>query len=110
MRLLFDEHLSPKLVRLLGDLFPGSAHVQLLGLRGRRDRELWSVAKAEGFTIVSRDSDFELLALSLGAPPKIVLLRTKDGRTSVIEALLRRHAPALKRFDGADSASVLLLE
>lgn len=32
MKLLFDHHLSPSLVRRLRDLFPGSEHVWNLGL------------------------------------------------------------------------------
>jgi len=92
MRLLLDEHLSPKLVRRLADLFPGSAHVQALGLRGRTDRSIWEVARSEGFTIASRDRDFEHLAITLGGPPKVRLIRSLDGRAAVIEELLRRRA------------------
>ena len=32
MKLLFDQNLSPKLVNRLADLFPGSGHVQSVGL------------------------------------------------------------------------------
>ena len=38
MRLLLDEHLSPRLVRRLQDLFPESVHVQTLGLEERTER------------------------------------------------------------------------
>jgi predicted nuclease of predicted toxin-antitoxin system len=31
MKLLFDQNLSPKLVRRLADLFPDSSHVQAVG-------------------------------------------------------------------------------
>jgi hypothetical protein len=37
MKLLFGENLSPKLPRLLADLFPGSAHVDELGLGATDD-------------------------------------------------------------------------
>lgn len=110
MRLLLDEHLSPKLVRRLAELFPNSSHVQSLGLRGRKDRSLWEIARDIGFVIVSRDSDFEHLAMTLGAPPKVVLIRTRDGRTSVIEDLLRRRAADIERFGATDDASVLIIE
>jgi len=33
MKLLFDENLSPQLVRLLRDLFPDSVHVRDVGLK-----------------------------------------------------------------------------
>lgn len=110
MRLLLDEHLSPKLVRRLADLFPGSAHVQSLGLRGRKDRSLWEVARLDGFTILSRDSDFEHLAMTLGPPPKVVLIRSRDGRTTIIEALVRRRAAEIVQFEESSEASLLILE
>ena len=34
MKLLFDEHVSPKLVGSLAQEFPGCAHVGDVGLRG----------------------------------------------------------------------------
>ena len=37
MKLLFDENLSPKLVRLLEDLFPDSVHVRDVGLKASDD-------------------------------------------------------------------------
>ena len=36
MKLLFDENLSYKLVRLLADLFPDSVHVRDVGLESGR--------------------------------------------------------------------------
>ena len=32
MKLLFDQNLSPRLVHLLADLYPGSTHVRDVGL------------------------------------------------------------------------------
>ena len=37
MKLLFDENLSPRLCRLLADIYPDSAHVRDIGLRGAED-------------------------------------------------------------------------
>jgi predicted nuclease of predicted toxin-antitoxin system len=110
MRLLFDEHLSPKLVRRLGDLYPGSLHVQDLGLRGRKDRSIWEFARDGGFTVVSRDSDFEHLAITLGPPPKVMIVRSRDGHTAVVEDLLRRNAESILNFDRSQEASLLILE
>jgi predicted nuclease of predicted toxin-antitoxin system len=33
MKLLFDQNLSPRLARLLADIFPDSTHVREVGLR-----------------------------------------------------------------------------
>jgi predicted nuclease of predicted toxin-antitoxin system len=37
VKLLFDENLSPKLVRALADIYPGSAHVHECGLGSADD-------------------------------------------------------------------------
>jgi predicted nuclease of predicted toxin-antitoxin system len=110
VRLLFDEHLSPKLVRRLDDLFPDSRHVQHLGLRGRKDRALWGIAREEKLVIVSRDSDFEHLSMSLGAPPQVILVRTRDGHTTVIESMFRQRFEAILQFERTAGASLLVLE
>ncbi|MEQ1531572.1 MAG: DUF5615 family PIN-like protein, partial [Methylococcales bacterium] len=58
MKLLFDENLSPKMVAALVDVFPGSAHVDRVGLGGESDDAVWHYAKENGFMLVSKDSDF----------------------------------------------------
>jgi predicted nuclease of predicted toxin-antitoxin system len=57
MRLLFDENLSHKLVRLLADLFPDSIHVRDVGLKAAGDPVVWEFAKNNDLMIVSKDSD-----------------------------------------------------
>ncbi len=57
MRLLFDQNLSFRLCQDLGDLFPGSTHVRILGLEEADDLTIWNYAKANGFTIVSQDAE-----------------------------------------------------
>jgi predicted nuclease of predicted toxin-antitoxin system len=79
LKLLFDADLSPKLVGRLQELFPGSAHVFDTGLaRSTADEKIWQFAAAEGFMIVTADSDFLDLARSRGTPPKVVYLENCD--------------------------------
>ena len=100
MKLLFDANLSPKLVSRLCELFPGSEHVFDTGLaRSTPDEKIWEYAAAEGFTIVTADSDFLDLANSRGAPPKVVHLENCDYRTSRVESILRRHAVLIADLD-----------
>ena len=54
MKLLFDENLSPKLVKLLADDFPGSVHVHDIGLGGADDKTIWRYAANNVLLIVSR--------------------------------------------------------
>lgn len=57
MKLLFDENLSHKFVRLLADLFPDSVHVRDVGLKAADDPLVWDYAKNNDLMIVSKDSD-----------------------------------------------------
>ena len=109
MRLLFDQNLSPRLVRLLADVFPGSIHVQDVGLSTAEDSEVWDYAKAYDFVVVSKDSDFQQRSLLQGVPPKFVWLRL--GNCSVTESsdLLRRHALALQEFYADTTQSHFML-
>ncbi|MEP6685912.1 MAG: DUF5615 family PIN-like protein, partial [Verrucomicrobiota bacterium] len=40
--MLFDQNLSPRLPRLLSDLYPGSTHVREIGLRDATDLAIWN--------------------------------------------------------------------
>ena len=60
--------------------------------------------------IVTRDSDFEHLAMTMGAPPKAIIVRSQDGHTEVIEALLRKHSADILRFGLSPEASFLIVE
>ena len=57
MKLLFDENLSYKLVRLLEDLFPNSIHVRDIDLKAADDPLVWEYAKDNDLILVSKDAD-----------------------------------------------------
>ncbi len=44
MRLLFNQNLSPRLVRSLSDVYPGSSHVSLVGLDRAFEAEVFDYA------------------------------------------------------------------
>jgi hypothetical protein len=70
-----NHHLSRKLVARVADLFPESSHVVFHGLDQASDIDIWTFARANGYTIVTKDNDFNDLSTLLGAPPKIIWLR-----------------------------------
>lgn len=96
MRLLFDENLSFRLCGRLADLFPGSVQVRLEGLEHADDRAIWDHARLHGLVVVTHDADFADLAALLGPPPQVLLLRGGNSSTDEVEALLRRHADAIR--------------
>ncbi len=109
MRLLFDENLSPRLASLLSSDFPGSQHVELLGLDARPDREIWELARTEGWVLVSKDDDFQQLALLFGAPPKVVRLLVGNAGTARVAEVLRAARTSLERFVDDPEDALLVL-
>jgi predicted nuclease of predicted toxin-antitoxin system len=69
VKLLLDQNVSRRLIGLLNDQFPGSAHVADIGLAAASDRAIWEYAGENSFMIVSKDADFHHLGFLLGAPP-----------------------------------------
>ena len=109
MKLLFDENLAPRLVETLADLFPDSVHVHGVGLAHATDERVWLYARDQGFTIVSKDSDFHERSLLFGYPPKVLWIRRGNCSTAQIERLLRDAASEIERLDCDPGASFLIL-
>jgi predicted nuclease of predicted toxin-antitoxin system len=109
MKLLFDHNLSPRLVRLLADLYPDSQHVFLLEMDQEDDRVIWDYALQNEYTIVTRDSDYSDLSLVRGFPPKVVWLRRGNCSTSTIEIILRSKSIEIQAFFQDLSLGILTL-
>ncbi len=109
MKLLFDANVSHKLVDALASEYPGSAHVRDVGLRGAEDRQIWDQAKAQGFIIVSKDTDFRERSYVEGFPPKIIWLDVGNAGTVTIATLLRSELKRIERFATLEEMSVLIL-
>jgi predicted nuclease of predicted toxin-antitoxin system len=109
MKLLYDQNLSPKLVHLLASEFPASEHVRNLGMAAAPDPAVWSYAASNGFTIVSKDSDFQQRATLLGFPPKVIWLRLGNCPTSDVIDLIRKHLKDVESFLNDPYASFLAL-
>ena len=90
--------MSHKLVSLLQDAFPGSAHVRMVGLKELSDLAIWDYAKRGGFAIVTLDSDFYDLSCYHGQPPRVIWMRCGNQPTRVHERILREHLAVIVRF------------
>ena len=109
MKLLLDENLSPRLPALLAELYPGSSQLELLGLRGASDTEVWRFAQHEDYVLVSKDNDFRQMSFQYGAPPKVVWLSVGNAGTGVILRLLTEARAAIERFVADPEAAFLVL-
>ena len=109
MKLLFDQHLSPKLADRLVDLFPGSSHVQSVGLDCASDDRVWDYARLNGFAIVTKDEDYNNLSVVQGSPPKVIWLQLGNCTTAQVEALFRGRFADIEEFDKDSSVGTLVL-
>jgi predicted nuclease of predicted toxin-antitoxin system len=109
MKPLLDENLSPRLPEMLTDLYPGSLRVRECGLEHAPDYQVWEYARANGFAIVSKDSDFEQRSVLQGHPPKIIWIRLGNCSTRATEDLLRKYSPLIHTFNFDPVESILVL-
>ena len=109
MKLLFDENLSPQLVDLLADAYPGSRHVSKCGLASADDATIWKFACENQLTIVTKDSDFQERTVLLGPPPKVIWIRTPNCKSIEIARLLRSARTFVQAFIEKDEGTCLIL-
>jgi predicted nuclease of predicted toxin-antitoxin system len=109
MKLLFDQNLSPKLVRRLSDLFPDSSHVQPEGLDCASDDQVWEHARLHGFAIVSKDADYNNLSVVRGSPPKVLWLLLGNCTTAHVEVIFRARFADIEAFENDPSVGTLAL-
>ena len=109
MKLLFDQNMSHRLVGQLAAEFPGSAHVRDAGLAAAPDPDVWVSAAANGFVIVSKDTDFQQRALLYGHPPKVIWARLGNCPTSAVATLHRARIADIQAFEADPLASFLAL-
>jgi predicted nuclease of predicted toxin-antitoxin system len=109
VKLLFDQNLPRLLVGRFAEEFPDSGHVTEVGLDRATDREVWEFARAGGYVIVSKDSDFRQLAFLFGPPPKVVWLRVGNASSRVIASLLRNCIDVVEPFAAGGDDALLVL-
>ncbi|NEU08937.1 hypothetical protein GZH53_11495 [Flavihumibacter sp. R14] len=107
MKLLFDQNISFRIVKILEDHFPGSAQVRTLALEDATDLQIWAFARDNNFIIVTFDADFYDFSNLYGQPPKIIWLRTGNTKTSNISDILLLNKEIIKSFLNDESISCL---
>jgi len=96
MKLLLDANLSWRLTTVLTEHFGECVHVNRTDLhKPAKDTEIWNYASANGYTIVTQDSDFLNLFETRGFPPKIILLRVGNMNRRMAEEILVNSKSAI---------------
>lgn len=109
MKLLFDQNLSPRLVELLADIYPGSTHVEQIGLDRVSDEEVWLYAKQGGFIICTKDVDFHERGILTGYPPKVIWISSGNCPTKRIEEILRMCFADIEKLLSDENIAFLML-
>lgn len=109
MKLLFDQHLSRRVVRALQDIFPESRHISFFQLEFASDDEIWDFAKNQHYSIVTKDDDFHQISLLFGHPPKVLWIKLGNADNLATERFIRERADRIEQFVLEDDASLLVL-
>lgn len=96
-RLLFDQNLSPGLVKALSDIYPNSNHTEMVGLGKALDREIWEYSRFQRIRSITR-----FTAQSNLDPPGNC--STKD-----IENILRENADSIKQLSEDPHIGILMI-
>jgi predicted nuclease of predicted toxin-antitoxin system len=69
---LYNGMLPPSLVGRLADIWPGGKHVVTEYGEKFPDRSVWAEARAHGYTIITKDSDFSDAEKYAGPPGHLI--------------------------------------
>ncbi|MEP6648052.1 MAG: DUF5615 family PIN-like protein [Saprospiraceae bacterium] len=107
---MFDQNISPRIIKHLSSVFPGAKHVRHVGLEDASDTVIFEFAKKNNFSVVTFDSDFVDLNVVRGFPPKIIWIRTGNLTTKSVAELLNSNIELIKRFLESDQPEHQILE
>lgn len=109
MNLLFDQNISPRILKILPQQFSNCQQVRFIGLEDSPDFEIFKFARANGFAVVTFDSDFVDLNAMYGTPPKIVYLNTGNLTTRNVSELLTDNILKIHHYLNSESDHILEL-
>ena len=109
MNLLFDANVSFRILELLKSHFSSAAHASQHNLNSATDINIWNFAQKNNFCIVTKDSDFNDLAIARRAPPKIIWLKVGNLKTGLLAEFILSHASKINLFLKDDHSAVLIL-
>jgi len=109
MRLLLDENLSESIAPRIRSVFPDTEHVRRTLGTGSTDAAVWAFAKSTGRTLVTLDDDFQILSLTLGAPPKVIWLDAHNASNAEIAGALVERGESIREFIDSSESTMLVL-
>ncbi|MDN3585534.1 DUF5615 family PIN-like protein [Pedobacter aquatilis] len=110
MKLLFDQNISHRIIKLLEADFLDCNQVRRLKLENKSDKEIWSFASENDYVVVTFDADFYEFSNLYGHPPKIIWLRFGNNTTSGIAQAFVEKKQFIYEFIKQDEFSCLELQ
>ena len=108
--ILVDNNLSYRVAKEIDYFFEGSKHVVNFNMdEHTEDIEIWKFAKEKGYTILTKDNDFETMSRFYGCPPKVVYLTCGNKTTSQVISILERSKNTIRLFLDNDENCLLYL-
>lgn len=83
-------------------------HVYETGLTDS-DIAIWKYAVDEGYTVVTKDEDFESMALVFAPPGKVILVTLGNCHTDRVEGLFRRELATVRAFLESSTETLLVI-
>lgn len=108
MKLLIDANLSPKLCLELAEHFPGSRHVFEFGLE-KSDVAVFDYAVEASYLILTKDDDFDDLALLRTPAAKVIRIRLGNCTSVAVRILLITELDRIRQFQEAAEVTLLIL-
>lgn len=109
MKLLFDQNISPKILKKLPKEFENCSQVRFEQLENASDFKIFEFAKNKGYAVVTFDSDFVDINALHGTPPKIIYLNTGNLTTKSISDLILNNLLAIQHYLHSDTDDILEL-
>jgi len=107
VKLLLDENLSSRMIKKLTHYFTEVVHAsELKIIQPANDISIWNYAKKNGFTILSKDDDFEKIVLLKKAPPKLIYLKTYNLDTKKLVDLIIENKDKITEFIDSDENDI----
>jgi predicted nuclease of predicted toxin-antitoxin system len=109
VNLLFDQNISPRILKILPERFLNCQQVRFVGLENASDFEIFQFARENDLAVVTFDSDFVDLNAMHGTPPKIIYLNTGNLTTKNITELLMDNILRINHYLDSESDEILEL-
>jgi len=107
IKLLFDQNLSFRLVARLEKSYPDSVHIASIGLDMASDKDVWTYAKNNNYTIVTKDSDFNELCTLYDFPPQIIWLRLGNSSVHTAQKVLEKYKDFISEVISKNTTGII---